>query len=163
MGFNSGFKGLITVQKAAPLILTFNPLNAEFNPICHLLVLLGAHPILHISRIRVKNRASYIKDGRTATLQMLHFIYFSTNISNKYFKHAAHFRFSLQNAIYFIMLSLLVPVLFIFYIQGVLKLRCQKVNICWSNLSLPWDSVLFICCSIICLRFSAVHGRCCAN
>jgi hypothetical protein len=31
----------------------FNPLNAELNPICHLLVLLGAHPILHISRIRV--------------------------------------------------------------------------------------------------------------
>jgi hypothetical protein len=30
-----------------------NPLNAELNPICHLLVLLGAHPILHISRIRV--------------------------------------------------------------------------------------------------------------
>jgi hypothetical protein len=30
----------------------FNPLNAELNPICHLLVLLGAHPILHISRIR---------------------------------------------------------------------------------------------------------------
>jgi hypothetical protein len=29
-----------------------------------------------------KNRASYIYDGRTATLQMLHFIYlFSTNIS----------------------------------------------------------------------------------
>jgi len=32
----------------------FNPLNAELNPICHLLVLVGAHPILHISRIRVK-------------------------------------------------------------------------------------------------------------
>jgi hypothetical protein len=32
----------------------FNPLNAELNPICHLLSLLGAHPILHISRIRVK-------------------------------------------------------------------------------------------------------------
>ena len=31
-----------------------NPLNAEFNSICHLLVLLGVHPILHISRIRVK-------------------------------------------------------------------------------------------------------------
>jgi hypothetical protein len=30
------------------------PLNAELNPICHLLALLGAHPILHISRIRVK-------------------------------------------------------------------------------------------------------------
>jgi hypothetical protein len=31
----------------------FNPLNAELNPICHLLALLGARPILHISRIRV--------------------------------------------------------------------------------------------------------------
>jgi hypothetical protein len=31
-----------------------NPLNAELNPICHLLVLLGAHPILHINRIMVK-------------------------------------------------------------------------------------------------------------
>jgi len=31
-----------------------NTLNAELNPIFHLLVLLGAHHILHISRIRVK-------------------------------------------------------------------------------------------------------------
>jgi hypothetical protein len=31
-----------------------NPLNAELNPICHLLALLGAHHILHINRIRVK-------------------------------------------------------------------------------------------------------------
>jgi hypothetical protein len=30
-----------------------NPLNAELNSICHLLALLGAHHILHISRIRV--------------------------------------------------------------------------------------------------------------
>jgi hypothetical protein len=30
-----------------------NTLNAKFNPICHLLALLGAHHILHISRIRV--------------------------------------------------------------------------------------------------------------
>jgi len=29
-------------------------LNAELNPICHLLELLGAHHILHIFRIRVK-------------------------------------------------------------------------------------------------------------
>jgi len=40
--------------------LTFNPLNAELNPICHLLALLGGHHILHVGRIRVKNRASYI-------------------------------------------------------------------------------------------------------
>jgi len=31
-----------------------NPLNAELNPICYLLALLGAHHFLHISRIRVK-------------------------------------------------------------------------------------------------------------
>ena len=31
----------------------FNPLNAELNPICHLLALLGAHHILHVGRIRV--------------------------------------------------------------------------------------------------------------
>ena len=30
----------------------FNPLHAELNSICHLLALLGAHHILHVSRIR---------------------------------------------------------------------------------------------------------------
>jgi len=38
----------------------FNPLNAELNPICHLLASLGAHPILHISGIRV-NFVSVLK------------------------------------------------------------------------------------------------------
>jgi hypothetical protein len=33
-----------------------NPLNTKLNPICHLLALLGAHHILHVSRIRVKVR-----------------------------------------------------------------------------------------------------------
>jgi hypothetical protein len=32
----------------------FNPLKDELNPICHLLALLGAHLIFHVSRIRVK-------------------------------------------------------------------------------------------------------------
>jgi hypothetical protein len=36
----------------------FNPLNAELNPICHLLALLGARHILHISRIWVNLHVS---------------------------------------------------------------------------------------------------------
>ena len=35
---------------------TLNPLNAELNPICHLLALLGVHHFLHVSRIRVNTR-----------------------------------------------------------------------------------------------------------
>jgi len=34
----------------------FNPLKAEFNPTCHLLILLGAHHIFHVSRIRVNQK-----------------------------------------------------------------------------------------------------------
>jgi hypothetical protein len=34
--------------------INFNPLNAELNPICHLLSLLGAHPIFHVSGLRIK-------------------------------------------------------------------------------------------------------------
>jgi len=41
MAFNSAFKGL----------------KSELNPICHLMALLGAHHILHVSRIRVKYQA----------------------------------------------------------------------------------------------------------
>jgi len=37
----------------------FNPLTSELNPICHLLALLGAHHILNVSRITVKNKAIY--------------------------------------------------------------------------------------------------------
>jgi hypothetical protein len=38
----------------------FNPFNTELNPICHLMALLGAHHILHISRIRVKKESLYL-------------------------------------------------------------------------------------------------------
>ena len=36
--------------------LLINPLNAELNPTCQLLALLGTHHILHVSRIRVNTR-----------------------------------------------------------------------------------------------------------
>ena len=50
---------------------------------------------------------------------------YSTSIGTEYFKHALYspFFFSLQNAVCFITLTCLVPVLFTSYIQGVLKLK----------------------------------------
>ena len=49
---------------------------------------------------------------------------YSTNVGTGYFKHALYPPFfSLQNAVCFIMLTCLVPVLFTFYIQAVLKLK----------------------------------------
>ena len=42
---------LFQMRVSSPFL---NPLNAELNPICHMLALLGAHHILHVGRIRVK-------------------------------------------------------------------------------------------------------------
>ena len=36
------------------VLLSFNHLNAELNPIRHLLALVGARYIVHVSRVRVK-------------------------------------------------------------------------------------------------------------
>ena len=64
--------------------------------------------------------------GRTAPLTSkccILYIY-STNISTEYFKHVIYSPFfPLQNAVCFINLTYLVPVLFTFYIQGALKLK----------------------------------------
>jgi len=65
--------------------------------------------------------------GRTAPLNSkccILYIY-STNIGTEYFKHGIYSPFfpPLQNAVCFIILTYLVPVLLTFYIQGVLKLK----------------------------------------
>jgi len=44
--------------------MPFDPLNAKLNPICHLLALLGAHHILHVSRVRVKHVKVKVKQSR---------------------------------------------------------------------------------------------------
>ena len=64
--------------------------------------------------------------GRTTPLtskRCILYIY-STNIGTEYFKHGIYSPFfPLQNAVCFINMTYLVPVLFAFYIQGVLKLK----------------------------------------
>jgi len=45
---------LHAIYMYAGILLNFNPLNPELNPICYLLALL-AHHFLHVSRIRVKS------------------------------------------------------------------------------------------------------------
>jgi len=49
MGFNSAFRGL----------------NAELNPICHMLEFLGAHHIFHVGGIRVN-----VSRGSSQSLQL---------------------------------------------------------------------------------------------
>jgi len=69
--------------------------------------------------------------GRTAPLTSKRYILYiySTNIGTKYFKHGIYsLFFSLQNAVCFIIVTYLIPVLFTFYIQAVLILKKQLIN-----------------------------------
>jgi len=48
-----------------------NHLNAELIPICHLLALLGADHILHVSRIRVNIVVEHIRVMRSVNIVVI--------------------------------------------------------------------------------------------
>jgi hypothetical protein len=56
-----------------------NPLNTELNPICHLLALLGAHHIFHISGLRVKggmtNMKCILKKTCTVVVDLIYLVH----------------------------------------------------------------------------------------
>ena len=49
------FSPISLLHRLICLYFPLNTLNAELNPFCHLLALLGVHHFLHVSRIRVKS------------------------------------------------------------------------------------------------------------
>ena len=64
---------------------------------------------------------------RSPILQSCILYIYSTNICTEYFKHGIYSPFfPLQIAVGFIILTCLLPVLFVFYIQGVLKLKINN-------------------------------------
>ena len=92
----------------------------------------------------------------TANLQMLHFIYYSTNIRTEYFKHAAHSAFffsskcrSFHNATFFG--SCVIHILYTGRAKIKKKFRRQRVNlVCrWVTMNFCFMSGIWMWCRTI--------------
>jgi hypothetical protein len=101
----------VNMNRTAPTIRSLIKIHMAEVPIRPIINWKNAPAHKIAKALTFKNRASYIQDGRTATLQMLHFIHiFLTDISTEYFKHAAHSPFFsskcrlFRNATFFVFL-----------------------------------------------------------
>jgi hypothetical protein len=59
-----------------------NPVNAESNPIYHLLALLGARPLFHVSRIRV----NVVQDEATDKLLCVVIMSFEVKLKQSHYR-----------------------------------------------------------------------------
>jgi hypothetical protein len=121
---NVGKHASITVTVRVSHTMSGHPPSSPINPLKNACInnLHFSHGLYTLNRLTPND--PYM--GRTASLtSKLCILYiYSTNIDTEYFKYALYSPFfSLQNAVCFIMLTCLFPVLFTFYIQTVLKLK----------------------------------------
>jgi hypothetical protein len=63
--------GMLRNTGLVKIMLTLNPLNTKLNPICHLLALLAAHHILHVSSMRVNTKHWIFRLALTAFCLMV--------------------------------------------------------------------------------------------
>ena len=109
--------------------------------------------MLGFSKVPIFLCHSVYMSYRTANLQMLHFIYYSTNIHTEYFKHAAHSPFFssskcrlFHNATFFG--SCVIHILYTECAKIKKKIRRQRVNC--SSVVLLRTEFIFQCYIVVC-------------
>ena len=103
----------------------FPPEDLGFPPSVslHHAPLSPTHLHTHVLNPLTPNDLCSVRTAPLTSKRCILYIY-STNIGTEYFKHGIYSPFlPLKNAVCFIILTYLVPVLFPFYVQGVLKFK----------------------------------------